>query len=145
MPIHHVCGDLLEQHDATWRIVTCNTVGAMGAGIALQCKMKFPAVYRNYHAAAKAGAYQPGGLYYASDTSILLAMTKAHYADPSRIEWVDSILVALRDLLINHPGASVAMPPLGAGHGGLDGRIVLDHVHRILGDLSADIYYYLPR
>ena len=43
MPVHHVEGNLFDGIGS--KVVTCNTRGAMGAGIALECKQRYPVVY----------------------------------------------------------------------------------------------------
>jgi hypothetical protein len=116
----------------------------MGAGIALECKQRYPEVYREYHRNCTMDAYLPGRIYGCAQPDILLAMTKDDWRDPSRLEWVDSILEAIGELCWITT-ETIALPPLGAGNGGLDGLVVLDHVHDALDNCPADIYYYLPR
>jgi O-acetyl-ADP-ribose deacetylase (regulator of RNase III) len=46
--------------------------------------------------------------------------TKQHWRAPSQLSWVEEGLQDLRRFLLENQIKSIAIPPLGAGHGGLD-------------------------
>jgi O-acetyl-ADP-ribose deacetylase (regulator of RNase III) len=46
--------------------------------------------------------------------------TKRHWRHPSRLSYVQAGLVSLRDVVVREDLASIAIPPLGCGNGGLD-------------------------
>jgi len=104
---------------------TVNSVGVMGKGIALQFKKQFPENYSAYKRAVDKGDLKPGKVFISSVNStgkvqyIANFATKDHWRQPSRIEWINSGLEDLRKQLKNLPVDSVAIPPLGCGHGGL--------------------------
>ena len=103
-----------------------NTAGVMGKGIALEFKRVFPANFRAYRAACGRGEVRVGQVW-AFDTGgpgprryILNFATKQHWRSPSRLADIaaglDSLVAVVRELDV----ASVAIPALGCGNGGLD-------------------------
>lgn len=136
-------GNLLEA-EAQALVNTVNTVGIMGKGIALMFKERFDDNYRQYAAACKAHEVRTGHMFITQPTEldgprwIVNFPTKQHWRSPSRLEWVTEGLQDLRTFLIENQVKSIAIPPLGAGNGGLDWEVVKLEIERALGDL-ADI------
>jgi O-acetyl-ADP-ribose deacetylase (regulator of RNase III) len=105
---------------------TVNTKGIMGTGIALQFKQAFPDMFREYERACRAGevrlgkmhVYDLGGLN-GGPRWIINFPTKGHWRQPSRLPDIET---GLRDLIATVQRLrirSIAVPPLGCGHGGL--------------------------
>ena len=142
-------GNLLEAR-AEALVNTVNTVGVMGKGIALMFKERFADNFRLYAAACKAKEVQTGRMFVTSVHEldgprwIVNFPTKQHWRAPSRMEWVVEGLQSLRRFLIEHQVASVAIPPLGAGNGGLEWTNVRKEIERALGDLDTDILVFEP-
>lgn len=148
--IHAAEGNLLDA-DAEALVNTVNTVGVMGKGIALMFKERFPANFRRYAAACKRDEVATGRVFAVANEElsgprwIFNFPTKRHWRSPSRLEWIDEGLADLARLLQEHGVTSVAVPPLGAGNGGLDWAEVRPLVARHLGDLpGVDILLYEP-
>jgi len=105
---------------------TVNCVGVMGRGVALQFKLAFPANYREYQRACKVGTVEPGRMLVTSTGQlvnprfIINFPTKRHWKGKSRIEDIEAGLPALLDEVKRLNIASIAVPPLGCGNGGLD-------------------------
>ena len=70
--------------------------------------------------------------------------TKNHYANPSKIEWVDRGLQRIRALIREHGITSLAMPAPGCGNGGLDWGQVKSLIERYLKDESIQITVVEP-
>lgn len=107
---------------------TVNTAGVMGKGLALQFRKAFPECFTSYERACKAGEVEVGRMHVvrrlASPRFIINFPTKKHWRQPSRLEYVRD---GLRDLVeqVRALGiASIAVPPLGCGLGGLDWSVV---------------------
>jgi O-acetyl-ADP-ribose deacetylase (regulator of RNase III) len=148
--IHYVTGDML-QSKAQALVNTVNTVGVMGKGIALQFKEAFPNNYKTYREACKRQELTHGKLLSVWDENLIQGRklivnfpTKTHWRQPSRYEYIEQGLVALRELLEKGGISSIAVPPLGCGNGGLDWGRVKQMIEEALGDLSIDIYLYQP-
>ena len=141
MMIEYKTGDLLaEKADAL--INTVNCVGHMGAGIALQFKKAWPENYRAYAAACRDGEVQPGRMFVfethqlAPPRYIINFPTKRHWRGRSRLEDIDAGLEALAAEIRRLDLSSVAVPPLGAGLGGLPWKDVRGRIERALGALA---------
>ena len=118
-------GDILTT-DAEALVNTVNCVGIMGRGIALQFKNAFPANFKAYAAACKRREVRPGRMFvydtgYASNPKHIINFpTKRHWRGKSRLEDIESGLGALVLEIELRGIRSIALPPLGAGLGGLD-------------------------
>jgi O-acetyl-ADP-ribose deacetylase (regulator of RNase III) len=117
-------GDLLSA-DVEALVNTVNTVGVMGKGIALQFKQAFPNNFAAYKAACKHGGVKLGKMFvYSTETHcprfIINFPTKQHWKGKSKISDIASGLEDLVELVKREKIRSIALPPLGCGHGGLN-------------------------
>lgn len=135
-------GDIFKA-EAEALVNTVNCVGVMGRGVALQFKNRFPANFRVYKTACDRGDVQPGRmLVYElgalnSPRYIINFPTKRHWKGKSRIEDIESGLVALRAEIESRGIKSIALPPLGCGLGGLDWAEVWPLIQSALGNLPG--------
>lgn len=142
-------GNLLEAR-AEALVNTVNTVGVMGKGIALMFKERFAENFRLYAAACKAKQVQTGKMFVTEVHEldgprwIVNFPTKQHWRAPSQMAWVADGLQDLRRFLIEHKVKSIAIPPLGAGNGGLEWREVREQIEATLGDLDTEILVFEP-
>lgn len=139
-------GNLLRD-DAQALVNTVNTVGVMGKGLALQFKRAFPENFRAYVQACADDRVRPGKIFATSidgDRWILNFPTKRHWRQPSRLEDVRAGLDDLVRILVELEVASVAVPPLGCGNGGLDWGVVHPLIIEKLGGLETEIRLYSP-
>ena len=127
-----------------------NTVGVMGKGIALMFKERFAENFRRYAAACKAKEVRTGKMFVTpvheldGPRWIVNFPTKQHWRSPSRLEWVQEGLQDLRRFLLEQHIQSVAIPPLGAGNGGLEWAKVREQITQTLGDLDIEILVFEP-
>ena len=142
-------GNLLEA-PVEALVNTVNTVGVMGKGIALMFKDRFAHNYQLYIDACKAKQVQTGKLFVTEVTEItgprwiVNFPTKQHWRAPSRMEWIVEGLQDLRRFLLDNQVKSIAIPPLGAGNGGLEWLSVRVQIEQILGDLDVEILVFEP-
>ncbi len=119
-------GNLLET-PVEALVNTVNTQGIMGKGIALQFKQAFPEMFRDYEKACKAGevrlgkvhVYDLGGLS-GGPRWIINFPTKGHWRERSRLADIEAGLQELVATVRRLGVRSIAVPPLGCGHGGLN-------------------------
>ena len=122
--IEYTIGNLFES-DAEALVNTVNTVGVMGKGVALQFKKNYHNNYKAYVEACKNGEVQIGRMFVVRDHSLLGEKlivnfpTKTDWRKPSEYEYVERGLDALVDTISQYGIKSIAIPPLGAGNGGL--------------------------
>ncbi len=140
--IQYTRGNLLEA-DVEVLVSTVNTVGVMGKGIALMFKNRFPANMKLYAAACKAKQVQTGKMF-VTETGELTGSrwiinfpTKQHWRAKSKMEWIVDGLSDLRRFLLDSKITSVAIPPLGAGNGGLNWPEVREKIEAALGDIKG--------
>jgi O-acetyl-ADP-ribose deacetylase (regulator of RNase III) len=129
---------------------TVNTVGVMGKGIALQFKNTFPENSKAYSEAVKEGKVKLGEVLVVSVNPIgtvkyiINFPTKGHWRYPSKLSWIQSGLKDLKQKIQEYHIASVALPPLGCGNGGLNWDEVKPVIENALKDLQTDIIVYEP-
>lgn len=117
-------GNLLEA-DVEALVNTVNCVGVMGKGLALQFKQAFPDNFEEYRRACQSGEVKPGQMFIVptgrltNPCYIINFPTKRHWKNPSRIEDIETGLLALIETVKQLGIRSIAVPPLGCGNGGL--------------------------
>lgn len=131
---------------------TVNTVGIMGRGIAVQFKQAYPAMFREYERACKAGemklgkmhVFDVGGLA-GGPCWIINFPTKGHWREDSRLADIE---VGLKDLVGTIKRLrirSIAIPPLGCGNGGLDWNEVCPRIEAALAEVpGVEAWVYAP-
>lgn len=144
--IRVLIGDIFQSRARTL-VNTVNCAGVMGKGIALEFKKRFPAMYADYKARCDAGLVRLGEPYlYSAHPTLLIVNfpTKDHWRSPSRL----ADIVRGLDYLVAHFSewgiTSVAMPPLGAGNGGLEWTLVGPVIYQKLSGLDIPIEMYAP-
>lgn len=142
--------NLLES-DAEALVNTVNTVGVMGKGIALQFKNQYPNNFKLYTNACKAKEITIGKMFVTEETSLLGGKkiiinfpTKNDWRKPSEYIYIEEGLKDLISVINEKKIKSIAIPPLGAGNGGLDWNKVRNLIEKHLADVKADIYIYQP-
>jgi len=147
--IRFTTGDILAA-DVEALVNTVNCVGIMGRGIALQFKNAFPDNFEAYVRACKREEVQPGRMF-VFETGMMRPKyiinfpTKRHWRGKSRMEDIETGLIALVDEIKTRQISSIAVPPLGSGLGGLHWPNVRDRIEGALKDLSdVDVIVYEP-
>lgn len=142
-------GNLLDAR-AEALVNTVNTVGVMGKGIALMFKERFAENFRRYAAACKAKEVRIGKMFVTEVGEldgprwIVNFPTKQHWRGDSRIEWITEGLQDLRRFLIENRVKSIAIPPLGAGNGGLNWAEVRPQIEEALAGLDTNVIVFEP-
>ena len=143
-------GDIFES-DAEALVNTVNCVGIMGRGIALQFKNKYPENFRAYQQACKQEIVKPGKMFVFETEQLVLPKwiinfpTKRHWRGKSRIEDIESGLIDLVNVIQEKNIHSIAIPPLGAGLGGLDWEQVRSYIENALSHVkNVKIFVYEP-
>lgn len=148
--ISYTQGNLLDAR-ADALVNTVNTVGVMGKGIALMFKERYLRNFNLYAAACKARQVKVGQMFVTETGEldgprwVINFPTKEHWRGNSRLEWVESGLQDLKRVLRERNIRSVAIPPLGAGNGGLDWPTVKARIHAALADMDdVEVIVYEP-
>ena len=133
-------GDLLKA-DTDALVNTVNCVGVMGKGIALQFKMTFTENFKQYYKACKNNDVRIGRMFITRQLLkpkyIINFPTKKHWKEKSKIEYIKEGLIDLKEKIKTLKIKSIAIPPLGAGLGGLNWPEVKDLIISQLSDLDG--------
>lgn len=133
--------------DSTAQVLVCpvNCVGVMGKGLALEFRRRWPRMFIDYRSDCLDMRYKPGYVYEydapLQSKTILCAATKDHWRDPSNARWVEDCLKEISFMYSHH--ASIAIPQLGCGCGGLDWSEVWPLYEKHLGGLDADVEVWI--
>ena len=127
---------------------TINCVGIMGAGIALECRLRYPQMFEQYAQLCADAQIDIGRLwiYRTPARWVLNFPTKKHWRYPSRVEYLHLGLQKFLDTYQERGITSVAFPLLGAQNGGLRADESLALMLQYLGQCSipVEIYEYDP-
>lgn len=99
-----------------------NTKGVMGAGIAVEFRNRFPKMYTQYKAVCEGGGLKPGGLFVAKEGGYVIhniASQKNPGAD-ARYVWLHMAAYRAAERVVEMGGATLAIPLIGCGIGGLE-------------------------
>lgn len=148
--IHYITGNLLDSK-AQALVNTVNTKGVMGKGVALQFKNQFPENTKLYQKAVKSNSIDIGKLLITRDKSlhtgekiIINFPTKTDWRKPSEYIYIEEGLKHLVQIIKEQKIQSVALPPLGAGQGGLNWIKVKALLEQYLSPLCIEVYIYEP-
>ena len=110
-------------------VIPTNCRGVNGAGLAKAAKQRWPTWDRAYRIWCRENVMDPGDVHVSvtgrgdakrEPMDIILAVaTKDLWTMPSRVEWVKRGLGEIENRVALHGIASIAIPALGAGLGGL--------------------------
>ena len=142
-------GNMFDAHvDAI--VNTVNLVGVMGKGVALQFKERFKNNYQVYKQACDDRTLGIGNslvveeMWQGRNIWVINFPTKVHWRNPSEYMYIERGLENLIDIIHKYAIKSIAIPPLGAGNGGLDWYRVKDLIVSKLSSLDCDIVVFEP-
>lgn len=132
--IEHRRGDLFKS-DILALAHGCNTVGAMGAGIAWQFRQRFPKMYLEYRNLCFSRTFKPGEVFTWDEDppyTIFNLGTQGHYRHKAKPEWIHNSVMAMLIDAGRRGIHEIAMPKIGAGLG----RLPWSQVQEVLEDVA---------
>lgn len=127
---------------------TVNCVGVMGAGLALEFRLRYPAMFERYAALCRSGQMSIGvlWLFRTTDRWILNFPTKVHWRFPAKEQYLHTGLQKFMATYEEKSIESIAFPLLGSHHGGLDPNLCMDIMRTYLRDcrIPVEIYVHDP-
>jgi O-acetyl-ADP-ribose deacetylase (regulator of RNase III) len=144
--ITYVSGNLFHS-PAQVLVNTVNCVGVMGKGLALEFKQRYPEMFANYVACCERFEVKPGVpyLWENDEVQVLNFPTKRHWCENSQLADIEAGLKYLAKNYSTMGIATIAMPPLGCGLGGLLWSQVEPLIEKYLSDLPLEVFVYEPR
>lgn len=125
---------------------TVNCAGVMGAGIALEFKLRYPEMYIEYVEKCKNKKIvlgKPSIYEYSDNLWIMNFPTKGNWRFPSKIQWIDQGLKYFAENYKKRNIESIAFPKLGTNNGGLSWDEVKVLMEKYLSNLDINIYICL--
>lgn len=148
MAYKEVKGNIFNS-DAMVVVNTVNCVGAMGKGIALDFKLRFPEMFKEYQKICFKHILKPGQIlpYRKSKPIILNFAIKDDWKEPSKVEWVEE---TLQKFVLNYKTmgiTSIAFPWMGAMNGGIPLETIKELTRKYLSnlpDIDIEVYDFDP-
>lgn len=114
----------------------CNCVGAMGRGIAVQFRERYPEMYREYRRRCEAREFIPGSvyLYEKGGEAVFNLGTEKHWKLGAELIFIERALRVMMDLAHQHDIRRIALPRIGAGLGRLDWEAVKEIINHIAAE-----------
>lgn len=128
---------------------TVNTMGVMGAGLALEFRLRYPEYFDDYH--KRCASDLPGAgdvwLYRGSrgTPDIVSLFVKEDWKKPSKPEWIRKALERLSEIILSEGIERIALPLAGAGKGGINPKISLSITEEVLRDVPSEVYICLDK
>jgi len=144
--VNVVMGNVLDSKAQTL-VNTVNCVGIMGKGVALEFKERFPDMFQDYAKRCQANQVKLGRPYLYKGLLppwILNFPTKNHWRSVSKLQDIVQGLHYLQRHYKEWGITSIAVPPLGCGHGQLEWRVVGPTLYRHLKQLDSPVELYAP-
>lgn len=127
---------------------TVNCMGVMGAGIALEFKYRYPAMFEQYTKYCEEKYIQIGKLWIynvpETNAKVLNFPTKFNWKQPSKYEYLEKGLSKFVETYKERGITSIAFPLLGALNGGLEPEKVIILMEKYLSvcEIPIEIYEY---
>lgn len=134
MPSTFVTGDLFRA-GLSALAHGCNCAGAMGKGIAVEFRTRFPAMYAEYKRRCNDGRFQLGDVFVWNENGLTIFNlgTQKTWRTKARMSDVETACRRMVKLAEEGGVARVGVPRIGAGLGGLDWAAVREMLTK-LGD-----------
>lgn len=130
MTIKHRSGDLFASQDLDALAHGCNCAGAMGRGIAVEFKRRWPKMYSEYRSRCRDGRFTPGDLFVWEESGLTVYNlgTQSHWRSQAELTAVDSAIRKTFDHAVRNGIRTIGMPRIGAGLG----RLPWPEVERVI-------------
>lgn len=111
----------------------CNCAGAMGKGIALQFRKKYPKMYDEYKKLCKEKLFSLGDvfIYKHNNETIFNLGTQATWRTQADINALETALEKLLSYSSSNNINKISLPKIGAGLGGLDWNDVKNTIENV--------------
>lgn len=143
--IHYLKGTVFNTPAKTM-VNTVNCKGIMGAGLALEFRLRYPTMYEDYVKKCnenKLSIGRPNIFKINENLWVLNFPTKHHWKDKSKLQYIEDGLAYFREHYSKIDIKTVAFPKLGTSNGGLDWKDVQILMENYLSDIDIDVFICL--
>jgi O-acetyl-ADP-ribose deacetylase (regulator of RNase III) len=132
MPTTFTQGDLFAGNGFLAMAHGCNCAGAMGAGIAVEFKRRFPKMFEEYRKRCKEGHFRLGDVmvWKEKDQTIFNLGTQEHWRVGAELPAIVKAVGQMVSLADSGGIERIGLPRIGAGNGGLPWPKVRDVLER---------------
>jgi O-acetyl-ADP-ribose deacetylase (regulator of RNase III) len=126
MSVTFIKGNLFKISDLNYYAHGCNCTGAMGKGIALEFKARFPKMYLEYKKLCQNKEFNLGDVFIYKEGNYIVFNLATQYSWKTRAE-EDAILMSINKMIMyaeTNKIQKIGLPKIGAGLGKLDWNIV---------------------
>ena len=148
MSYREVAGNIFNSQ-AQALVNTVNCVGAMGKGIALEFRRRYPTMFLEYREVCSRGELRPGEIWRWSsgERQILNCAVKNHWKYPSKPDWIERCLEVFSLHYIEWGIQSIAFPWMGAMNGGIPLEVIQTMMRfhlKNLPSIQIEVYEFSP-
>lgn len=121
MPSVFVKGDLFARPELDALAHGCNCAGAMGKGIAVEFRSRFPTMYAEYKRRCADGRFRPGDVFAwrADGLTVYNLGTQRTWRTRAELDAIERAVRGMVELAEKSEISKIGLPRIGAGLGGL--------------------------
>lgn len=122
----------------------CNCAGAMGKGIAVEFRRRWPAMFEEYKRRCADGSFKPGDLlvWEAADRVVFNLGTQRTWRTKAELWAIEKSVRKMIEWAEQHGVPGVALPRIGAGLGGLAWRDVAATLDSVAATTSVEVVVF---
>lgn len=123
MPIRFVTGDMFGYPGLEAWSHGCNCAGAMGKGIAVEFRKRFPRMYEAYQLRCRDGRFSLGDVFLWEEPSapaVFNLATQRTWRTRAELWAIEASVKAMAGIAEDRKMSRIGLPRIGAGLGGLD-------------------------
>jgi O-acetyl-ADP-ribose deacetylase (regulator of RNase III) len=138
MPVTFETGDLFSTPHIHVFAHGCNCAGAMGKGIAVTFRQRWPSMYEEYRIRCKSGGFKLGDVFVwkAGEDVVFNLGTQRTWKEKADLWAVEKSLEEMLSIAEESRLTEIALPRIGAGLGGLDWLAVRSLLEKFGGSTS---------
>lgn len=144
MPTTFLKGDLFHHEGLPALAHGCNCAGAMGKGIAVEFRKRFPAMYEEYRRRCSDGRFRLGDVFTWSEgeRTVFNLGTQRTWQTKAQLGAVESATREMVRVAEERGLPRIGLPRIGAGLGGLAWRDVRDLLERIGSETNVELVVF---
>ncbi|NSL90787.1 macro domain-containing protein [Chitinophaga sp. Mgbs1] len=144
MSVIFIQGDLFNHPGLHTYAHGCNCAGAMGKGIAVDFKLKFPDMYQEYKKRCRNGSFTLGSVYFyqSGPYSVFNIGTQKTWQTKAEMVAIETGLTTMLNIAAEHNIHKIGLPRIGAGLGRLSWEEVKETIIRLAENSPIELIVF---